>query len=141
SIPDNATIQFTGKGTDRKFAGKVYARAANIAIGTRTLELKAMVPNDDDILIPGSFAEVELVLDRNDNALLIPTEAIIPVMDGQKTYVARNGKAEEVHVETGIRNDSMVHITSGLNAGDTVITTGLLTITAGAPLEFNNIQQ
>src|SRR5690606_7159278 len=46
SIPDNATIQFTVKGTDRKFAGKVYARAANIAIGTRTLELKAMVPND-----------------------------------------------------------------------------------------------
>lgn len=140
SIPDNATIQFTVKGIKRKFTGKVYARAANISVGTRTLELKAMVPNDDNLLIPGSFAEVELVLDQTDDALLIPTEAIIPVMDGQKAYVCRNGKAEEVLVETGIRNDSMVHITSGLKTGDTVITTGILTLAPGAPVEFKNVR-
>src|SRR3546814_212851 len=140
NIPDNATINFTVKGIDKTFSGKVYARSANINIGTRTLELKAMVPNDDDKLIPGSFAEVELVLEQTDNALLIPTEAVIPVMQGQKTYVFRNGVAEESMVETGIRNDSLVHITSGLKAGDTIITTGIITLTPGVTGELKNKQ-
>lgn len=140
NIPVNATIGFTVKGIDKTFTGEVYARGASINVGTRTLELKARVPNDDNLLIPGSFAEVELVLNRIDNALLIPTQAIIPVMEGKKAYVSRNGKAEEVLVETGIRNDSMVHITSGLKAGDTVITTGIMTLTPGTPVEFKNIQ-
>ncbi|HYH56853.1 MAG TPA: efflux RND transporter periplasmic adaptor subunit, partial [Anseongella sp.] len=140
NIPLDATVSFTVKGIDKKFSGKVYARGASISVGTRTLELKAMVPNDDNLLIPGSFAEVELVLTETKNALLAPTEALIPVMNGKKAYVSRNGKAEEVMVETGIRNDSMVHITSGLKAGDTIITTGILTLTAGAPVALKNIR-
>ncbi|QEC52256.1 membrane fusion protein (multidrug efflux system) [Anseongella ginsenosidimutans] len=140
NIPDNATINFTVKGIDKKFTANVYARGANINVGTRTLELKAMVPNDDNLLIPGSFAEVELVLTQTNNALLVPTESIIPVMNGQKAYVTRNGKAEEVMVETGIRNDSMVHITSGLKAGDTIITTGIMTLTPGVPVQLKTIQ-
>lgn len=140
SIPDNATVQFTVKGIDRKFTGKVYARGASINVGTRTLELKATAPNDENLLIPGSFAEVELVLNQTNDALLVPTQAIIPVMNGQKAYVTRNGTAEEVMVETGIRNDSVVHITSGLTAGDTVITTGIMTLNAGMEVELKTIR-
>lgn len=140
NIPENAIINFSVKGIDKTFAGKVYARGSNIQVNTRTLELKALVPNEDRLLIPGSFAEVELVLAQTEDALLVPTEAVIPVMNGKLVYVSRNGRAEEVRVETGIRNDSMVHITSGLKTGDTVITTGIMTLTPGTTVEFKSIR-
>lgn len=141
NIPPDANIAFTVKGVSRVFQAKVYARSSKIDVNTRTLELKAMVPNDEGLLIPGSFAEVTLMLHQTENALLVPTEALIPVMEGKKAYVSRNGIVEEIMVETGIRNDSMVHITSGLKAGDTVITTGIMTLAAGAPVSFKSIQQ
>jgi membrane fusion protein (multidrug efflux system) len=69
------------------------------------------------------------------DAILVPTEAIIPIQNGKKVFVSQGGKAQEIKVETSTRTENDVLVTSGLNAGDTVLTTGIMTLKAGAPVK------
>ena len=78
--------------------------------------------------MPGAFAKVKLSFAPDPNALMIPTHAVIPQARGKKVYVYNNGTADFVEVTTGIRDSSMIQITSGLSQGDTVIVTGLLSL-------------
>ncbi len=60
-------------------------------------------------------------LDIIKDAIVVPTEAIIPVQNGKKVFISNNGQAKEVMVETATRTDASILILSGLKAGDTVI--------------------
>ena len=77
-------------------------------------------------LRPGSFANISIDLGTDSAALLVPTEALIPVLNEQQVYVARHDTAFNIPVQIGIRNDTAIQITSGIHAGDTVITSGIL---------------
>jgi membrane fusion protein (multidrug efflux system) len=101
--------------------------------------IRAQVKGDITGLIPGNFAKVKLNFEPNPNALLIPSQAIIPQARGKKVVVAHNGTADFVDVTTGIRDSSMVQITSGLSKGDTVVVTGLLMLKPKAKLVVNKI--
>ena len=82
---------------------------------------------------------MKLSFDPDPNALMIPSQAIIPQARGKKVYVAKNGKANFVDVVTGIRDSSMVQITSGLIKGDTVIITGLLGLKPDAKVNVKRV--
>jgi membrane fusion protein (multidrug efflux system) len=58
----------------------------------------------------------------------VPTEAIIPVQNGKKVFITDNGKAKEVMIETATRTDASILVISGLKAGDTVITSGIMSL-------------
>lgn len=133
SMKENAEIHFMVEGDDEKYKAKVYAIEPMIDENTRTLQVRA-IANNNGRLIPGSFSKVELELKEIKNAILIPNQAIIPILKGKKVYIAENGQAKEVVVETGIRNDQFIQVTSGLKSGDTVITTGIMSIKNGAKL-------
>ena len=68
------------------------------------------------------------------DAILIPTQAIIPVLKGKKVFVSENGKAKEVMIETGTRTQTSVLVSSGLKVGDTVLTSGMMSLKADAPV-------
>jgi membrane fusion protein (multidrug efflux system) len=87
--------------------------------------VRALCANDGS-LRPGSFANIEIDLGNDPQALLIPTQSLVPVLNGQQVFVARRDTAFPVPVQIGIRNDTAVQITSGLQPGDTVITSGIL---------------
>ncbi|HEY5614982.1 MAG TPA: efflux transporter periplasmic adaptor subunit, partial [Bacteroidota bacterium] len=106
---------------------------------TRTLLLRATSPNPDGLLFSGSFAEVELIIQRITNALTIPSEALIPDISGQRVFVYKNGIAESQPVETGIRTSDTIQILTGIAPGDTVITTGILQIRSGSPVLVSEI--
>lgn len=108
------------------FEGEVYAIEPRIDPETRTLKIRALSDNSNGLLIPGQFVRVELILGTKNDAILAPTEAIIPVQGGQVVYLAKNGIATEVKVKTGIRTDQDLEILEGISAGDTLITTGIL---------------
>ena len=57
---------------------------------------------------------------------MIPSMAYIPDISGAKVFVAKNGKAESIRVKSGIRTETSVQILEGVQAGDTVLTTGIL---------------
>ena len=114
----------------------MYAIEPQIDPNTRALKIRAVADNSEGLLLPGQFVRVELILETITNAVLIPTQAIIQEMEGPKVFISRNGKAERIDVTTGIRTDRELEILSGLNTGDTLITTGLLQIRQGIQLEF-----
>jgi membrane fusion protein (multidrug efflux system) len=130
----NTRIDFTVAGSDKKYNAKIYAIEPSIDMTTRTLQLKATAANPTGELLPGSFAKIDLPLSSLNNAILIPTEAVIPVLKGKKVFISSNGKAKEVMVETGTRTDRAVLITSGLSMGDTVLTTGMMSLKPDAPV-------
>lgn len=131
----NNTLSFTTAGSKEKFTAKIYAIEPEIEVATRTLKLRAIAQNPEGKLFPGTFANVTLPLEKLTNALLVPTEALIPIQNGKKIFVSKNGQAKEVLVETGARTDKNILITSGLKAGDTVLTSGVMTLKDGSPVK------
>jgi len=90
----------------------------------------------DETFYPGSFVKVFAELGETKDALLIPTQCVIPTLKGQKVFVVRNGVAAEVPVTIGVRTDEKIQITTGLRSGDTIITTGLLSVKKDAKLKL-----
>ncbi|MDS4069947.1 MAG: efflux RND transporter periplasmic adaptor subunit [Candidatus Competibacter sp.] len=119
---------------DQGFEGTIYAIDPALDPETRTVLLRARLPNKGNKLRPGLFARVSLILERRENALVAPEQAIVPV--GQKTFVYRviDGKAVMTPVKLGLRRPGQVEILEGLSAGDLVVTDGQLKIRDGAPV-------
>jgi membrane fusion protein, multidrug efflux system len=132
-------VNFTVEGNGRNYTATVLATESGITEDTRSLTIRAQVKGDETGLIPGAFAKVKLSFQPDPNAIMIPTQAIIPQARGKKVYVYNNGKADFVEVETGVRDSSNVQITSGLKKGDTVIVTGLLSLKPEARVTIKTI--
>ncbi len=123
-----SNIDFTVSGSKQIYSGKIYALDPEVEVATRTLQIRAIADNSDGKLLPGTFADILLTLDRINNAIIIPTEAVIPVREGKKVFISNMGKAKEVMVEATTRTDSYILILSGLKAGDTLVTSGVMSL-------------
>lgn len=140
AIKNGDQVNFYVAGDNKEYKGSIYAIDPKIDLTTRTVKLRAIVPNSNGVLFPGSFAKVKIVLKGMPDAMMIPSQAVIPGTRDKKVIVADKGKAKFVTVETGLRTESAVQITTGLQPGDTVITTGILQLKPGMPLKYNKIQ-
>ncbi len=140
SMKTNAEITFTTAGSKDVFTAKIYAVEPAVEQTTRTLQIRAIADNQTGKLLPGTFANIQLPLEELNDALLIPTESIIPIQNGKKVFITQNGKAKEVIIETANRTEKEILVTSGLKAGDTLITSGIMAIRAGAPVNVKLIQ-
>ncbi len=127
-------VQFRNQTTTREFSGRLYAIEPKIDAATGTVQLRARIDNPGGSLFPGAFVEIELRLRKIPDALMVPTQAVIPVLKGQTVLVQRGGAARQVAVRTGIRTAAEVQVIEGLAPGDTVITTGLMQLRPGAPV-------
>ena len=132
-------INFTVQGVDSTFTGDVYAIEPRISRETRSISIRARSDNSGRLLYPGAFANITLVLDEIDDALMIPTISVIPELNSQKIYVVRNGAVAEVRVQTGMRTSDNVQIIEGIAPGDTVLTTGLLQVNPGSQVEITKL--
>ena len=130
------TISFSVEGSQRAFTGTIYAIEPSVDVTTRSLWMRAHCPNPDGALVPGAFANVDLVIRSVPDALTVPSIAVIPELGGKKVFVYEGGRAQPRSVETGIRSDEAVQITSGLAAGDVVITSGILQLQPGLEVEI-----
>lgn len=135
-ISKNNTITFTVPNVKETFTAKIYALEPAIEAATRTLQIRALTDNSNGKLLPGTFANIELPLKNIKDAIIIPTEAIVPIQDGKKVFIANHGKAKEVKVETLTRTDKDVVITSGLKIGDTVLTSGVMSLKDEADIKI-----
>ncbi len=133
-------IIFTASNSRDTMRGEVYAIQPRIDVATRTLEIRALSPNKEGKIIPGSFVKVNLTLKQFSDAIMVPTQAIVPVLKGKTIFVYRNGKAESQAIETGIRTDTEVQVISGIQPGDTIITTGLMQLRGGMTVNLTNVK-
>jgi membrane fusion protein (multidrug efflux system) len=136
NIKNGDKVLFSVQGLDGDFKASIYAIDPKIDLATRTVQLRALAANPSGKIFPGSFAKVKLVLNQTKGAIMIPTESIIPILKGQKVYLYKNGKAKEQKVETGVRTPSRIEVTKGLEIGDTVVVTGVMSVKPDAPLKM-----
>ncbi|HSO07335.1 MAG TPA: efflux RND transporter periplasmic adaptor subunit [Pelomicrobium sp.] len=119
---------------DERFEGTIYAIEPAVDEQTRTVLLRAKVPNPGVRLKPGMFARVSLQLGERPNALTVPEQAIVPRSDGNYVFKVADGKAQLTKVDLGLRQPGIVEVTAGIAEGDAVVTDGQLKIRDGAPV-------
>jgi membrane fusion protein (multidrug efflux system) len=127
-------IKFEVEGQSEPYYANVVAIDPKIDPNLRTLKLRALAKNPVDRLVPGMFVKVTVDLDIA-KAVMIPTEAIVPILKGKKVYVVKEGKAKEIMVETGLRTDKKVQVTSGLSVGDSLIVSGIMALKKDSPVK------
>lgn len=115
--------------------GKVYAFEPEVDASTRSIVVRARYENKQNDMVPGYFADVQIVLHEKPNALMVPSQAIIPELGKVGVYRANNGTAELVEVKTGLRTADAVEIIEGLNTGDTILVTGMLQLKPDMPIK------
>jgi membrane fusion protein (multidrug efflux system) len=132
-------LTFKIDGIDQIFNASVYAIDPKADVDMRTIVLRALYPNKNEELKSGRYAEITLQMSHKDNAIAIPTEALIPEMEGEKVFIFKNGKAQSIKVNTGLRTESLIQITDGLKFGDTLITSGIMQLRQGLPIILDTV--
>jgi membrane fusion protein, multidrug efflux system len=139
NVAKGSKVQFSIDDNDEKYSATVFAIDPKIDPQTRTLQLRASAPNPKGTLIPGAFTKIELVLKNKTDAILIPTEAVIPEATGSKVFIVENGKAKSVKVKLGVRGEKDIEVLGGLSKGDTLITIGTMQVKPDGEVEIKQI--
>lgn len=135
-VKKGMNIEFSKESNaNTSYNAAIYAIEPKIDEVTKTLRCRALYTGNEE-LYAGSFVKVFIDLIKSENALMIPTQCIIPILKGQKVMIARNGEADEAKVITGVRTDNKIQILEGLQVGDTVLTTGLMSVKKGTKLKL-----
>ncbi|MEQ9466160.1 MAG: efflux RND transporter periplasmic adaptor subunit [Ekhidna sp.] len=126
-------------GTDTLEA-TIYAINPVIDAQTRTINARALLEQrGEKKIMPGTFAEVLVTTNYLKDALMIPTQAVVQSITEQTVYISNGGVAERRVIQLGNRTAEMVHVLDGIEAGDTVLTTGLLSVKEGMDLIFQSV--
>lgn len=133
-------VDFTITGSTDTFTGKISAIDPGADVNTRTVRVRAVVPNPNGKLVAGSFARVIIPFETEKSAILIPSQAVIPTSMDKKVAVVRGGKAQMVTVQLGTRTSDRVEVMTGLQAGDTVILTGLMQVKPGMDVKITKVR-
>ena len=139
-VKQGMKVSFSLANTDEIYEANVLAIENGIDINTRNMKARALVTSRSANLIPGAYVNVLLRLSENKNAILVPTQALIPRGEKEFVAIAKNGTSHLVTVKKGIRKKSVIEITEGLQFGDTVLTSGILFLKEGTKIEFSNIK-
>ena len=131
-------IIFRVDGIDRDLKAVIYAIDPQIDETTRSITIRARYNNRDGVLIPGMFARVTSNVSGG-NSLFVPNESVIPDVIGRSVWVSKKNRATLVPITIGVRNEDMLEVLSGLNRGDTVITTGLMQLREGMTVSITNL--
>ncbi|MBI2496622.1 MAG: efflux RND transporter periplasmic adaptor subunit [Opitutae bacterium] len=123
---------------DRAFEGTITAIAPRVNDATRSISLRATVANRDEVLRPGMFGRIEVVLPVTERALVLPTAAIVYNPYGNFVYVIDQGAVSQRFVQTGPQRGNLISILSGLKPGEQVVTSGQIKLRNGSPVQIDN---
>jgi len=130
-----------------KFLGKITALEALVDSATRNVRVRATLANEGAKLRPGMFANVEVVLPAGDPVVVVPASAILYAPYGDSVFVIERRKNAEGAEETVVRQQTVrlgltrgdfVAVTSGVQAGDEVVSTGAFKLRNGGTVRINN---
>lgn len=118
----------------RSFTGRVASIDSRIDPTSRSVLVRAELPNRDGVLKPGMFLNVELLRDAR-SAIVIPEEALVPEQAKQYVYVVKDGNAEKREVRIGARRPGSVEILDGVRAGERVVVEGTVKLRDSGPVK------
>ncbi|MFO8047813.1 MAG: efflux RND transporter periplasmic adaptor subunit [Desulfosudaceae bacterium] len=122
----------TAAGSDRTFNGRIFFISPQVNESTRSFLVKASIDNQDNILKPGGYASVSVIVETHRDAAVIPEEALIPTRTGYKIFVVKDQVAHLKEVTPGLRRPGLVEITAGLSPGETVVRSGHIALHDGS---------
>ena len=134
-------VSFTAEGNDKVYNAKVVATESGLSEESRSLNVRALISNNDNTLLPGIFVKVKLGFEPDTSAIMIPSQAIVPQARGKKAVLFRGGTVAFTDIQTGLRDSARVQVLSGLQPGDTIITTGLMALKPGGKVQLGKISQ
>jgi len=109
---------------DREFYGAITLISPTLNNLARTASTEITIPNQNHLLKPGMFAEVDLATGKTENLILVPRYTVLTEAGKKKVYVVKNGIAEERMVETGFSDGGLTYIKSGLSLQDSLVVLG-----------------
>jgi membrane fusion protein (multidrug efflux system) len=118
---------------ERAFAGRVSSIDSRVDPDTRSITVRAEIPNVDGLLKPGMFMSVTLERDRR-RAVLIPEEALVPEQQRQYVFVAADGRVARREVRIGARRPGSVEIADGLAPGERIVVEGTVRLRDGSTI-------
>ncbi len=131
-----------------EFEGKINAVSPEVDVATRNVRVQATVPNTGEKLRAGMFANIEVVLPHQKKVLAIPATAVLYAPYGDSVFVIdekkneKTGKTEKVlrqqFIRIGVKRGDFVAVTSGLSAGDVVVTSGVFKLRPGTSVVVDN---
>jgi membrane fusion protein (multidrug efflux system) len=117
----------------------IIAIEPQISTTTRNVLIRARL-NETAAVNPGSF--VKVYVDAGEaNGMMVPANAIIPDARAKQVVVVKDGKANFVDIETGVRKEGAVQVISGLNQGDSVVVSGVLFARPKAPIKVRSVKK
>lgn len=124
-IHAGVTVQVEVRALHRTFVGKVVRFTRSVSLETRTMETEIDVENTDLSLTPGMYADTTLELDRKENALSVPVQAVVQGANGHYVLlVDSQDRVQKRTVELGEQTSDRTEILSGLSEHDRVIVGG-----------------
>jgi membrane fusion protein (multidrug efflux system) len=133
-IKPNMEVSFATESSAQQFQAKIVAVEPAIDANTRNRNVRAIFQNNQQACVPGSFAKVFVNMALNKNAILVPTTCIVPILKGQKVYVAQGDSVVNRNVVVGERLDSMVEVVEGLYNGESVVYKGVIQLKPGSKI-------
>jgi membrane fusion protein (multidrug efflux system) len=130
--------------TNKQFDGVLTAINPDLDSSTRSVRLQATLDNAEQLLRPGMFARIEVVLPTEQNVLVIPATSVLSAPYGDSVYVIEKGTngpvsvVRQQFVRTGRARGDFVVVESGLKAGERVVSAGLFKLRNGAAVTENN---
>jgi RND family efflux transporter MFP subunit len=134
-IGDRAVVR-TQSLPGREFAGAVTRTSWSLDAATRTLHTEVDIPNPEATLRPGMYAVVSIDLAVHENALTVPTTALVEQDGGSWCFAIENGKAVRKAVTPGLKSANEVEIVSGLKEDDMVVSAKAASLKDGQAVEI-----
>jgi membrane fusion protein (multidrug efflux system) len=125
-LKNGMNVSFRVDGSPKEFTASILATESTVEESTRSMTARAIVKEKDVVLLPGAFAKVTIILGENEKALMVPNSVIIPSGRAKQIFTYEGGKAMMKEVVTGVRDSTNVEVISGIERGDTVITSAIL---------------
>lgn len=114
----------------------IIASDQSVDAQTQNLRVRALVDKADKRLTPGGYCQVNLNLNSKNDAVVIPSSAVVAQIDGKFVIVAHNGNAHFTPVVTGVRSEQGIEILQGISVGDTIVTSGITFLREGMKLDY-----
>jgi len=110
-----------------------------VDVTTGTVKLKAVFPNEDNLLFPNEFVSAQLLIDTQRNVLLVSTAAIQQGPDSKFAFVVKSDQTVEMRPLTvGATNKDQTIVEKGLSPGEIVVTDGTLNLQEGSKIQIRD---
>jgi len=130
-------IKVISSNSTEPYDASIHAIEPQVNTVSRNIKVRAYLTNG--LILPGSF--VKVIMEQERQSIMVPSNAIIPDALSNQVVVVHKNKAIYTNVETGIRNASQVELVKGINIGDSIVVSGMLSMRPNAMVNVKQVKR